>query len=591
MLLFTRFSNVWSTALERRPANERMRLLVQLACVSFVLLLVVGIGGGVMAAERMAQVQNEDVPSLRESRELRDVLSSTNEAVRGTDLAGGLSRLGRADSLAERFHVLATSARLHERHAQAMRAVDERFAAFYQQARRAAQQLPSGDDALTSSAELAFVGGRDVRAMLASDIAATERDIDDQVADARRIQVTSWVLMVLVALIMGTLMLFLGDAIVEAHGRSLRRVTSAARTLADGGTQLDLPTTDDGDLRGLHQALARIGTTMNEHATAAEALAEGRHRRVSGPVRLDRVGAALARVAEYEEKLALAARSIADGDLSVVVEPRSTQDLLGRAYEEMANALVRLLGEIEEASAAIAGTAEQMHDAADRVAAGATEGAERARRTADSLARMTAEVQGAAARAQGMENRALESAATAQEGSAVLHESLDALSAVLREAAVVEGIATDAGLLAVNAAIEAARAGEEGNGFTVVADEVRVLAKHASDAAREINQLSTAGAMSAGRSSELLDRLAPSIDESAAMVRELSVTARRQAEEMVALSDVLGSVNETTRRAATGATQLRLCADSLGNHALRLGALLRSFKGRERVREHALALA
>lgn len=580
MLLFNRFANVWSRALERRPANERMRLLVQLACASLALLLLVGIGGGVMAAERMAQVQDEDVPALRESHELRELLASTNRAVQGTDLAGALSRLGRADSLAERFHMLATSARLHERHAEAMRSVDERFATYYQQARRAAQHLPSGDDALTSSAELAFVGDRGVRAMLTSDIAATERDIEVQVMDARRIQVTSWVLMVLLALITGVLMLLLGDAIVETHGRSLRRAATAARALADGETQLDLPSTDDAELRGLHQALARIAGTMNVHATMAESLAEGRLRRVSGPVRLDRVGSALARVADYEEELAAAARRIADGDLSVTVEPRSSHDLLGRAHEEMTNALARLVGEIEEASAVIAGTAEQMHDAADRVAAGATEGAENARRTADSLARMTAEVQGAAARAQGVENRAVESAATAQEGSAVLHQSLDALSAVLREAAVVEGIATDAGLLAVNAAIEAARAGEDGNGFTVVADEVRVLAQHASEAAREINHLSTAGAASAERSSELLDRLAPSIDESAAMVRELSVTARRQAEELVVLSGALGSVNETTRRAATGASQLRMSADALGSHALKLAAVLRGFRGR-----------
>ena len=46
--------------------------------------------------------------------------------------------------------------------------------------------------------------------------------------------------------------------------------------------------------------------------------------------------------------------------------------------------------------------------------------------------------------------------------------------------------------------------------------------------------------------------------------------------------DPLGSVNDTTRRTATGATQLRMSADSLAAHALRLGAVLRGFKGRER---------
>jgi len=583
MFRFNRFSNAWSRVLDERPASERIRLLAHLACGSLALLLIVGIGAGVLVSGKLAQVRNQEVPSLQESRALRELLASTGDAVEGTDLAGNVLRLGRADSLAERFHALATSARLHERHAAAMRAVDERFASYYVQARRAAQHLPSGDDAQTSSAELALVGDRSVRSLLGADIATTEREIAALMADAQRLQVTSWIIMTVLALMAAVALLSLASACNAMNGGSLRRATAAARKLADGETDLDLPPTEDPELRALHQALTKLGGTMDEHATAAEALAEGRTRRVSGPKRVDRVSVALSRVAEYERELAAAARRIADGDLTATVTPRSAQDLLGRAHEEMIDALARLLGEIDEASVAIAATAEQMHDAADQVASGATEGAESARRTADSMARMTTNAQGAAARAQSVENRAAESAATMQEGTTVLHESLDALTAVLREASVVESIATDAGLLAVNAAIEAARAGEEGNGFTVVADEVRMLAQQASVAAREINQISTAGAASAERSSALLGKLAPGIDDSSAMMHELAVSARRQADELMALGSELGSVNELTRRTATGATQLRISADALAAHALRLGAVLRGYKGRERV--------
>jgi methyl-accepting chemotaxis protein len=587
MLRFKGFSSIWSGVLEERSASERIRLLAELACVSLAGLQILGVGAGMMVSGKLALVEREEVPALQESRALREVLAATNDAVRGTDLAGNVLRLGRADSLAERFHVLATSARLHERHAAQMRAADERFAAYYLQARRAAQRLTSGDEVQTSSAELALVGDRAVRGILAADIAVTEREIAAQMSEARRLQVTSWIIMTLLAAIAAVALLSLASAMIDLNGRMLRRATTAARSLADGEVDLDLPPTDDPELRALHQALARIGTTMKEHAALAEALAEGQYRRVSGPARVDRLGVALARIAEYEEELTEAARRIAEGDLTTAIEPRSAHDVLGTAHGQMTSALGRLLGELEEASIAIAATAERMHDAADQVASGATEGAESARRSADSLARMTADVQGAAAHAQSVENRAAESAATAQESSAVLHESLNALSAVLREASVVESLASDAGLLAVNAAIEAARAGEEGNGFTVVADEVRVLARQASVAAREINQLSSAGAASAERSTERLGRLAPSIDDCAAMVRELAVSARRQAEDLVALGGSLSAVNETTRRTASGASQLRMSADTLAAHALRLGAALRGFKGRER----ALAIA
>lgn len=128
---------------------------------------------------------------------------------------------------------------------------------------------------------------------------------------------------------------------------------------------------------------------------------------------------------------------------------------------------------------------------------------------------------------------------------------------------VIEGIAEQTNLLALNAAIEAARAGEAGRGFAVVADEVRALAKRTQDSTEQVNNMTT-------RLKEGADRAVSVMQESQAVSNMSMEKARDAMEALERISQSISDISDRTSQIATASEEQTSAVDELNSSITRI---------------------
>ncbi len=274
-----------------------------------------------------------------------------------------------------------------------------------------------------------------------------------------------------------------------------------------------------------------------------------------------------------------AARRIARGDLSEVVEARGSDEvgqLLG-AIRAMTEKLALTIGEVRAGADALAGASAQVSATAQTLSQGTGEQAASVEETTSSLEEMSASITQNAESSRQTGGMAKEGARNAEEGGQAVKETVEAMKAIAERIGIIEEIAYQTNLLALNAAIEAARAGEHGRGFAVVASEVRKLAERAQGAAKEIGALAGSSVKVAERSGQLIVELVPAIRKTADLVQEIAAASAEQSAGIVQVSKAMGTVDQVTQRNASAAEELSSTAEEMASQAESLQRLVSFF--------------
>jgi twitching motility protein PilJ len=310
---------------------------------------------------------------------------------------------------------------------------------------------------------------------------------------------------------------------------------------------------------------------------------------------------------------------LADGDLTV--NATVTEDITGAIADSM-NYTIDALRTLVES---INNTASQVTIAAERTQATATHLAEASNHQAQQIAsastavnEMAISIEGVSKNADQLAEESQRSVDIAKQGTKAVQKTINGMD-IIREqiqetskrikrlgessqeigdiVELINDIAEQTNILALNAAIQAAMAGEAGRGFAVVADEVTRLAERSSDATKQIEALvktiqtdtneaiismeqSTSGVVAGAKIAEdagsALSEIENVSTHLAELVQSITSATRQQANAASSISDTMNVIQEITTQTSEGSNQT---AKSIGNLTELASELKRSVSG------------
>jgi len=156
--------------------------------------------------------------------------------------------------------------------------------------------------------------------------------------------------------------------------------------------------------------------------------------------------------------------------------------------------------------------------------------------------------------------------------------AVDANKTILDKIGVINDIAFQTNILALNASVEAARAGEHGKGFAVVASEVRKLAEISKEAAEEIVTLSQESFDAVSLAVQVMTETTSNVEKTTSLVQEIVAASMEQSSGTDQVNNAIQQLNSLTQQNAAASEELSGHAMELAEQAKNLKKLIAFFQ-------------
>ncbi|MBS7350585.1 MAG: HAMP domain-containing protein [Comamonas sp.] len=286
--------------------------------------------------------------------------------------------------------------------------------------------------------------------------------------------------------------------------------------------------------------------------------------------------------------------TIAEGNLTVSAND-NRQDELGhllRAMDALVSTMRDVVGQILSGVKSVSSAAGEIARGNQDLSARTEQTAANLQETAASMEQLTATVSQSsdtARQANQLANTAVQAATRGGEVVQQVVASMDLINTSSRKISdiigVIDSIAFQTNILALNAAAEASRAGEQGRGFTVVASEVRTLAGRTAEAAKEIKQLITAsvssvdsGAQQVALAGETMQEIVTSVRRVTDLISEVTASSTEQRDGISQVNQAVANLDQMTQQNAALVEQSSAAANAMYHQAQRLAQVVSIFQ-------------